>query len=64
MTNKRLKVKDAACYCGLSTSTLNKYRVTGEGPTFRKLGRAVLYDTLDLDLWLESCKRRSTSDIA
>lgn len=62
MTNQRLKVNDAAHYCGLSASTLNKYRVTGEGPVFRKLGRAVLYDTLDLDLWLESCKRRSTSD--
>ncbi|WP_417792790.1 helix-turn-helix transcriptional regulator [Terasakiella pusilla] len=59
---KRLRVKDAATYCGLSASTLNKYRVTGQGPMFHKVGRVVLYDTADLELWLESCKRRSTSE--
>ncbi|WP_417790331.1 helix-turn-helix transcriptional regulator [Terasakiella pusilla] len=59
---KRFRVKDAATYCGLSVSTLNKYRVTGAGPVFHKLGRVVLYDIADLDAWLESCKRRSTSE--
>lgn len=59
---KRFRVQDAASYCGLSASTLNKYRVTGEGPVFHKLGRAVLYDICDLDIWLESCKRRSTAE--
>lgn len=58
----RLRTKAAADYCGLSKSTLDKYRLTGEGPTFLKLGRSVAYDQRDLDAWLNSKRRQSTSD--
>lgn len=57
-----LPVKDAAQRLGLSVSTLNKLRVFGGGPIFLKLGRRVAYDLADLDSWLESKRRRSTSD--
>jgi hypothetical protein len=55
-------VRGAAARIGLSISSLNKLRVSGEGPTFMKLGHRVLYDPRDLEAWLESRKRRSTSD--
>ena len=61
--SSRLKVGDAAPYCGQSKSTFDKYRLTGEGPVFLKLGRSVVYDTRDLDAWLKSKRRTSTSDV-
>ncbi len=58
----RLNVSFAARHLGLSVSTLNKLRVFGGGPVFLKLGRRVVYDLADLDHWLETKRRRSTSD--
>jgi len=60
----RLRTADAAAYCGSTKSTFEKYRLTGEGATYSKLGRVVVYDIADLDAWLESKKRRSTSEYA
>ena len=59
---ERLSVKSAALIVGLSVSTMNKLRVHGGGPTFLKLGRRVVYDPRDLDNWLASRRRTSTSD--
>lgn len=58
----RLKTADAAIYCGSSKSTLEKLRIFGGGPVFIKIGRSVVYDTTDLDAWLASHRRRSTSE--
>jgi excisionase family DNA binding protein len=52
----------AARYVGLSTSTLAKMRLSGNGPAFLKLGRRVLYRRADLDAWLESRVARDTTD--
>ena len=53
----------AAEYLALSASTLNKMRLTGDGPPFVKVGsRAVAYRKADLDAWLNARVRRSTSD--
>ncbi len=57
-----LRTYAAADYLGLSKSTLEKLRVTGGGPIFASLGRAVVYDVADLDAWVVANKRRSTSD--
>jgi excisionase family DNA binding protein len=61
-TMARLSVKDAANYVPCGVSTLNKLRVKGGGPRFIKLGGRVLYDTRDLDQWIEANKYASTSD--
>ena len=45
----------------LAKGTLAKWRVTGEGPQFIKVGRAVRYDPTDLDRWLDARKQGSTS---
>ena len=58
----RLTVGEAAQYLRLSQSTLNNYRTAGRGPRFLKLGARVLYDTRELDRWLEANTRSSTSD--
>ncbi len=56
-----LRTEDAAHYTGLSASTLTKLRLTGGGPEYIKLGKVVVYDLADLDAWLSSKRRRSTS---
>ena len=52
----------AALFLGLSTSTLAKLRLTGNGPSYCKLGRRVVYLREDLSSWLESRRTRSTSE--
>jgi predicted DNA-binding transcriptional regulator AlpA len=61
---EHLRVRDAARYVGLSVSTLNKLRGSGNGPVFMKLGRIVVYRREDLDDWLASKRVRSTSEAA
>jgi hypothetical protein len=57
-----LSTPEAASYCGSSASTFAKLRLYGGGPVFLKLGRRVVYNPDDLDTWLASCRRTSTSD--
>jgi len=60
---KRITVEEAASYVGLAKSTLDKFRCYGTGPAFLKISsRRVAYDTGELDRWLESKRRVSTSD--
>jgi predicted DNA-binding transcriptional regulator AlpA len=57
----RLRTPEAAQYCGVSASFLNKLRVTGTGPRFSKISNIVLYDPAALDEWLDAHERTSTS---
>ncbi|MGB8364924.1 MAG: helix-turn-helix domain-containing protein [Rhizomicrobium sp.] len=52
----------AAEYLGVSPKTLENWRVAGTGPVYLKINRRVAYLKEDLDAFLASCKRRSTSD--
>jgi len=62
-TGKKLRAPDAAAYLGISTSTLAKMRMRGDGPDYSKAGpRIVIYDRTDLDDWLAQSRRRSTSE--
>ncbi len=58
-----MTVQQAALYVSLSASTLNKLRVFGGGPAYLKVTRRIRYDQADLDLWLGSKRKRSTSEI-
>ena len=60
--NELLTTTQAAAYVNMSPRTLERYRVTGEGPKYLKLGRLVFYRQGDLDEWLDARVRRSTSD--
>ena len=60
---RHLRAPDAAAYVGLSASTLAKMRLRGDGPPFIKAGaKIVLYAVAELDAWLASRRRLSTSD--
>lgn len=52
----------AAALLGLSTSTLAKLRLTGDGPPYSKLGRRVVYRRQDLDDWVAANRCHSTSE--
>jgi excisionase family DNA binding protein len=60
----RLTIKEAAEYLRLSRGHLGNMRTEGDGPRFYKLGRKILYEQSDLDVWLALHRRRSTSDKA
>lgn len=53
----------AANYLSLSPRTLAKLACIGGGPVFAKINARVIYDTRDLDRWVEARKRSSTSDV-
>lgn len=57
-----LTEKAAAERLGLSTKTMQKWRWTGGGPCFVKLGGAVRYRIVDLDAYVAENVRDSTSD--
>ena len=61
---RRLPVGAAAAYVGLAVSTMNKARCAGGGALFYKLGGRVVYDVTDLDAWMASHRRASTSALA
>ncbi len=49
----------------VAKQTLAKYAVTGGGPAYRNFGSRVVYDPVDLDVWIEqrlTMPRRSTSE--
>ena len=53
---------EAAEYLRLSPRTLEKQRVIGGGPRFRKFGRRVMYAVGDLDAWADQRSFEATSD--
>lgn len=57
-----LNTAQSAFYIGLSRRTLEKMRLTGAGPRFRKHGRYVRYHIDDLEAWSLGERRNSTSD--
>ena len=57
-----LNTKEAANYVRLGKPTLERFRISGDGPPYAKLGGAVRYRRADLDAWLASRLIRSTSE--
>lgn len=48
---------------GISESLLNKLRIAGNGPKYNKIShRTIRYSIDEVEKYLESCKRASTSD--
>ena len=62
LPTRKLSVNEAAAFLGLSASTLNKLRLSGDGPRYLKLGRRVLYDIRDLEVWASERRRNHTSE--
>ena len=53
---------EAAAFLRLSPRTLEKQRVLGGGPRFRKFGARVVYAAADLRAWADSHTYGMTSD--
>jgi predicted DNA-binding transcriptional regulator AlpA len=63
VSRRILRTPQAAEYVGLSPSTLEKFRLSGQGPIYHKSGpKIVVYYPDDLDSWLHARRRKSTSD--
>ena len=56
-----MNTKEAAGYVRLGKPTLERFRISGDGPAYVKLGSAVRYRRADLDAWLASRVTHSTS---
>ena len=59
---KRLHRKQAAEFLGVSLSWLDKARISGLGPDFITMGGRVLYDSRDLEAFIDSNRHSSTSE--
>lgn len=65
MTQGYLRTPAAAAYLGMGQSTLERMRVEGTGPSFRRLGtKIVTYAVTDLDAWASKQVHVSTSEAA
>ena len=57
-----LNTVEAAAWLRLTKNTLEKMRVQGRGPVYRKHGRYVRYHIEDLKDYSKASQRSSTSD--
>ena len=63
-TARKFRVWEAADYLRVSTSRLNKLRLSGGGPPFFKVGATIIYSQDDLDTWLATHRRASTAEFS
>ena len=56
-----LNERQVATLTGMSVRSLQTWRLRGGGPAYVKLGTAVRYRRADIDAWLQSNLKTSTS---
>ncbi len=61
-TSRLLKEGEAAKILNLEVATLRRWRWSGRGPRFLKLGGAVRYELADIEAFIEASRKASTSD--
>ncbi len=54
-------VRECARSLGVSCSTLARWRVSGEGPTYYKVGRRILYSVIEVETWVHRHAYSSTA---
>jgi hypothetical protein len=57
-----LRTAEAARFLSLSPRTMEKHRIYGTGPAYRKIGGRVVYTISDLKTWADRGTKISTSD--
>ncbi len=62
MPPRYLRTQEAARYLSVSPRTMEKHRIYGTGPIYRKIGGRVVYKVGDLERWADQGLRNSTSD--
>jgi predicted DNA-binding transcriptional regulator AlpA len=58
----KINTGEAAAHVGIASSTLVKLRMIGEGPSYIKIGRRVVYDLSDVDEWLSRLRQIAASE--
>lgn len=58
-----LTEKDVAAILSVQVATLRRWRWSGQGPTFRKIGACVRYHPADVEAFIEAGRRQSTSEL-
>jgi len=64
MADDFLNTKQLAARTGIAANTWHKWRTTGEGPAYRKIGSRVIYRWSVVAAWIDAHEKRSTSDAA
>ena len=59
--HRYLRTPEAARFVGLSIRSMEKHRIYGTGPRFSKLGGRVVYRIEDLQGWVDSSAKASTT---
>jgi len=59
--NEYVNVQMLATITGISASTWNKRRLTGDTPPFTKVGKSIRYHIPTVREWMAARERRSTS---
>lgn len=59
-----LSPKRAAVILDLKESTLERWRVIGRGPRYRKLNGAVRYSITDIQHWVNQCQSGGQRSVA
>lgn len=57
-----LSTEEAANYLRISLRVLQSYRISGEGPAYRKHGARVVYHLEDLERWSAIRRYRSAGE--
>jgi predicted DNA-binding transcriptional regulator AlpA len=57
-----IKPAEVAAKLSIGENTLAKWRLTGKGPSYVKVGARVMYDAATVEAWIASRVRLSTSD--
>ena len=63
-TSQYINTRGAAQHLACSASYLEKCRVSGGGPRFHKIGKAVRYKIEELDAFASAREHRSTAEYA
>ncbi len=58
---EHMKAKVTAERIGVTAGCLAKWRMTGEGPAYIRVGRRIAYDPRDVQVWLDARRVQSTS---
>jgi predicted site-specific integrase-resolvase len=56
--------QEAATALRIAAATLNRWRTTGEGPVFVRVGRRVYYRQSEIETYLSAGARRHTHEAA
>ena len=62
LPHRYLRTAEAARFLSLSPRTLEKHRIYGTGPAYRKIGGRVVYALDDLNAWADLGAKTSTTD--